>query len=147
MKLKEFLFEERFAPHLFAGELITPQVTLVRQPTFYGAVKAFWGYNSDEDFDAVLWREDAEEGIVLEGVRDILVLKRSLFPNRFFILWTTHDAECSDIFETKWLVETQDGQRIWLPDNGDTFEYSRLRSRYPGATITSKTWYGSLFDF
>ena len=144
--LQEFLFEERFAPYLFEGELITPQATLIRQPTFYGAVKAFWNRNSSDDFNAVRWYEEAE-GIVLEGARDILVLKPSWHPNRFFVRWTTHDEEYPDTFWTKWLVETQNGRRIWFLSNGEMFEYSRLRSRYPDATITSKTWFGDLFNF
>ena len=146
MALQEYLFEERFIPHLFAGELITPQATLVRQPTFYGAVKAFWNRNSNDDFATVRWYEDAE-GIVLEGAKDILVLKSSWHPNRFFIRWTIHEAEDTFIFELGWLVETANGEKTWFSSLSELFEYRQFCQKNPDATVTRSRWFGDLFNF
>lgn len=146
-ELKEFMFEERFAPHLFAGELITPQATLVRQPTFYGAVKALWNRNSADDFSTVRWYEDSEEGIVLTGTQDILVIKPSWHPNRFFVKWTIPEAEDTDILMLGWLVETANGEKAWFPSLSELFEYQQFCKRNPDATVTRARWYGNLFNF
>ena len=141
------MLEECFNPYLLGGELVTPQTTLIRQPTLYGAIKAYWNRNSDEDFTTVRWYNDAEEGVVLEGEKDILVLKPSWHPNRFLIRWTTHEAEDTDIFELGWLVETTNGERAWFPSLSDLFEYQQFVKKNPDATVTRCRWFGDLFGF